>query len=44
MECPNCGYHLKKSETVCPYCSTLYVYDAALKGHADPAECEFHGA
>ena len=27
-------------EAVCPSCSTLYRYDSALKGHADPAECE----
>ena len=28
-------------EAICPYCSTLYVYDASLHGHSDPAECEF---
>jgi uncharacterized Zn-finger protein len=28
------------TEAVCPYCSTLYVYDAGLKGHADPTSCE----
>lgn len=28
------------SEAICPYCSTLYVFDASLHGHADPAECE----
>ena len=28
-------------EAVCPYCSTLYVHDAALHGHSDPAECEW---
>jgi uncharacterized Zn-finger protein len=28
------------SEAVCPYCSTLYRFDAALHGHADPAACE----
>jgi hypothetical protein len=28
------------AEAVCPYCSTLYVYDEALHGHANPAECE----
>ena len=27
-------------EAICPYCSTLYVYDASLHGHSDPAECE----
>jgi hypothetical protein len=31
-----------EKEAVCPYCSTLYVYDAKLQGHADPAECEYH--
>jgi len=30
------------NESVCPYCSTLFVYDAALHGGADPAECVFH--
>ena len=29
------------TESVCPYCSTLYVFDAALHGHSDPAECEY---
>ncbi len=29
-------------EAICPYCSTLYVYDAALHGGADPAECVYH--
>ena len=28
-------------EIICPYCSTLFVFDAALHGHADPAECEW---
>ncbi|HUO54979.1 MAG TPA: zinc-finger domain-containing protein [Rhodoblastus sp.] len=28
------------AEAICPYCSTHYVYDASLHGHADPAECE----
>jgi uncharacterized Zn-finger protein len=28
------------SETICPYCSTRYVYDATLGPHASPAECE----
>ncbi|WP_108659448.1 zinc-finger domain-containing protein [Acuticoccus kandeliae] len=28
------------SEAICPYCSTVYVYDPALKHHeADPSEC-----
>lgn len=26
-------------ETVCPYCSTLYVFDASLNGGCAPAEC-----
>lgn len=30
----------RRDELVCPYCSTLYIYDAALHGHSDPAECE----
>ena len=29
-------------EVICPYCSTHYVYDAALHGGADPAECVYH--
>lgn len=29
------------NEVVCPYCSTLFVYDPALGLHdADPAECK----
>ena len=28
-------------DAICPYCSTHFVYDAALHGHADPAECEY---
>ena len=28
------------AEAICPYCSTHYIYDEALHGHADPAECE----
>jgi uncharacterized Zn-finger protein len=31
----------RADEKICPYCSTLYVYDAALHGGSDPAECEF---
>jgi hypothetical protein len=28
------------SEAICPYCSTLYRYDATLSSHAArPAEC-----
>lgn len=30
------------NETVCPYCSTLFVYDASLRGSANPAECIYH--
>ena len=30
----------RREDLVCPYCSTLYVYDAALHGHSDPAACE----
>jgi uncharacterized Zn-finger protein len=30
------------TEVVCPYCSTLYKFDAGLKpGAADPAACAF---
>jgi uncharacterized Zn-finger protein len=29
-------------ETVCPYCSTHYVYDETLHDGADPAECVYH--
>jgi uncharacterized Zn-finger protein len=28
------------TEAICPYCSTRFIYDAALHGHSDPAECE----
>lgn len=28
------------TEAICPYCSTVYVYDPSLKAdEADPAEC-----
>ncbi len=28
------------SQTICPYCSTLYVFDARLKSdESDPPEC-----
>lgn len=31
------------TEIICPYCSTLYRFDAALKtGHCIPAACEHH--
>jgi uncharacterized Zn-finger protein len=30
-----------ESEIVCPYCSTLYRFDASLQGAADPADCVF---
>jgi len=33
-----------ESEALCPYCSTRYVYDSALRGHAEPAECEVKAA
>ena len=29
------------TEAICPYCSTLFVFDEKLGGHADPAECEW---
>jgi uncharacterized Zn-finger protein len=29
-------------ESVCPYCSTLFVYNASLHGGAIPAECVYH--
>ncbi|MBV9704970.1 MAG: zinc-finger domain-containing protein [Methylobacteriaceae bacterium] len=29
------------NEAICGYCSTHFVYDAALHGRADPPECEF---
>jgi uncharacterized Zn-finger protein len=32
------------TEAVCPYCSTLFVYDASLHGAADPAECVYEPA
>ena len=33
------------SEIVCPYCSTLYKYDSALKaGDTEPAGCAWHAA
>ena len=32
------------NEAVCPYCSTHYVYDSALRGGADPAECVYRAA
>ena len=28
-------------DVICPYCSTHYIHDASLNGHAVPAECEF---
>jgi uncharacterized Zn-finger protein len=32
-------------EIICPYCSTLYRYDASLDPHhARPPECELHRA
>lgn len=33
------------NEKICPYCSTLYVYDPALKaGETRPEGCAFHEA
>lgn len=32
------------TQAICPYCSTHFVYDAALHGGADPAECVYHPA
>ena len=29
-------------QAVCPYCSTLFVYDASLHGGAEPKECVYH--
>jgi uncharacterized Zn-finger protein len=29
------------TETICPYCSTLFKYEPSLHGHADPATCEW---
>ncbi|PNG26962.1 zinc-finger domain-containing protein [Methylocella silvestris] len=28
-------------EAICPYCSTLYVFDASLRGPCEPVECVF---
>ncbi len=33
-----------ESEAVCPYCSTHYLYVASLRGHSDPAGCEWSPA
>jgi uncharacterized Zn-finger protein len=30
-----------RNDAICPYCSTLYLYDASLGGSADPPECVF---
>ena len=32
------------TETVCPYCSTLFTYDSNLHGICEPADCEFDAA
>jgi hypothetical protein len=32
------------NDAICPYCSTHYVYDPALNGGWDPAECAFKPA
>ena len=29
------------NEIVCPYCSTLFVYDPLLEGGCEPAECAY---
>jgi uncharacterized Zn-finger protein len=29
------------TEAVCPYCSTLFVYDATLHAPCEPADCLF---
>jgi uncharacterized Zn-finger protein len=31
-----------ETEAVCGYCSTHYIFDASLRGGADPAECVYH--
>ena len=31
------------SDAICPYCSTRFVYDPAMKSHCEPTECELHG-
>ncbi|HVB90407.1 MAG TPA: zinc-finger domain-containing protein [Beijerinckiaceae bacterium] len=31
----------EETETVCPYCSTLFRHDPTLATAADPAECEY---
>ena len=31
-------------EAICSYCSTRFVFDPALHGHSEPAECEWLGA
>jgi uncharacterized Zn-finger protein len=31
-------------EAVCSYCSTRFVYEAALGSHSIPPECEYHEA
>jgi uncharacterized Zn-finger protein len=33
-----------ENEAICPYCSTLYIFQAALNGHSDPAVCEWRPA
>jgi len=32
------------SEALCPYCSTLFVYDSTLHAICSPADCEFDTA
>ncbi len=31
----------KDGDAVCPYCSTRFVHDGALKGACEPAACEW---
>lgn len=28
------------TEAICPYCSTRFVFDPAIQGRCEPAECE----
>lgn len=30
------------ADTICPYCSTHYVYDSSLHGGCIPPECAYH--
>jgi len=33
-----------ENQAICPYCSTLFIYEPSLHGHSDPAECEYKDA